>query len=69
VSGQVVRFPLPVQIKMDSELLAAEIGDEDFIQQVSAWKQDKDAPERDRNRERIDKINETAARRGFKRRI
>jgi DNA helicase HerA-like ATPase len=69
VSGQVVRFPLPVQIKMDSELLAAEIGDEDFIQQVSGWKPDKAAPERDRNRERIDKIKEAAARRGFKRRL
>ena len=41
VSGQVVRFPLPVMIKMDSELLASEIGDEDFIQQVSGWKPDK----------------------------
>lgn len=40
VSGQVVRFPLAVQVKMDEELLATEIGDEDFFDQVAAWKPD-----------------------------
>ena len=38
ISGQVVKFPLPVHIKMDKELLAAEIGDEDFFEQVAEWK-------------------------------
>ena len=38
VSGQVVKFPLPVHIKMDEELLATEIGDEDFFEQVEEWK-------------------------------
>jgi DNA helicase HerA-like ATPase len=41
VSGQVVRFPLPVSVRMDPELLATEIGDEDFFDQVSRWKPDK----------------------------
>jgi DNA helicase HerA-like ATPase len=63
VSGQIVRFPLPVMIKMDSELLAAEIGDEDFIERVSKWKPDKNAAQRERSRERIDKIKEATLRR------
>lgn len=37
VSGQVVKFPLPVHVKMDDELLAAEIGDEDFFEEVEGW--------------------------------
>lgn len=40
VSGQVVRFPLPVKIRMDDELLSSEIGDEDFFEQMEAWKPD-----------------------------
>lgn len=40
VSGQVVRFPLPVQIKWDQDLQLAEIGDEDFFDQVEAWRPD-----------------------------
>jgi uncharacterized protein len=63
VSGQIVRFPLPVMIKMDSELLAAEIGDEDFIERVSKWKPDQNASQRERSRERIDKIKEATIRR------
>ena len=69
VSGQVVRCPLPVMIKMDAELLASEIGDEDFIQQVSGWKPDKGSAQRERNREKIDKIKEATARRLFRRRL
>lgn len=40
VSGQVVRFPLAVQVKMDDDLLLSEIGDEDFFEQVARWKPD-----------------------------
>ncbi|MEC4775138.1 ATP-binding protein [Burkholderia cenocepacia] len=40
ISGQVVRFPLPVRVKMDDDLLASEIGDEDFFDQAEAWKPD-----------------------------
>jgi DNA helicase HerA-like ATPase len=40
LSGQVVRFPLPVQVQMDADLLSSEIGDEDFFDQVDAWRPD-----------------------------
>jgi hypothetical protein len=40
VSGQIVRFPLPVKVDMDEELKLAEIGDEDFFEQAAAWKPD-----------------------------
>lgn len=46
VSGQVVRFPLPVRVKMDEELLASEIGDEDFFEQAANWEPDAHAPAR-----------------------
>lgn len=46
VSGQVVRFPLPVRVKMDEDLLASEIGDEDFFDQVTAWRPDKNIGQR-----------------------
>lgn len=46
VSGQVVRFPLPVKVSMDAELLASEIGDEDFFQQAEAWTPDINATSR-----------------------
>ncbi|HEY4198097.1 MAG TPA: ATP-binding protein [Mucilaginibacter sp.] len=40
ISGQVVRFPLPVRVKMDSDLIASEIGDEDFFEQAESWRPD-----------------------------
>lgn len=40
ISGQVVRFPLPVWVSMDKELLASEIGDEDFFEQAASWQPD-----------------------------
>lgn len=46
ISGQVVRFPLPVRVGMDDELLASELGDEDFFEQVIAWKPDADTATR-----------------------
>jgi DNA helicase HerA-like ATPase len=38
VSGQVVRFPLPVMIRMDADLQASDLADEDFIRAASQWK-------------------------------
>ena len=38
VSGQIVRFPLPVKVDMDEELRASELGDEDFFQQAAGWR-------------------------------
>ncbi len=43
ISGQVVRFPLPVRIRLDNELLVSEIGDEDFFEQAESWKPDGNA--------------------------
>jgi DNA helicase HerA-like ATPase len=41
ISGQVVRFPLPVKVRMDHDLRMAEIGDEDFFEQAEAWEPDR----------------------------
>ena len=37
ISGQVVNFSLPVQIKFDEQLLNADIGNENFISTVEKW--------------------------------
>ena len=37
ISGQVVNFSLPVQIKFDDDLTNDDIGDEDFINDVKNW--------------------------------
>ena len=39
VSGQAVRFPLLIQVKFDEDLISNSIGDEDFIDEVGAWKE------------------------------
>jgi len=64
ISGQVVRFPLPVRVQMDEDLLNAEIGDENFFDQVAEWKPDKAAADRAANQEAIDKVDAIAKRRG-----
>ncbi|HVW86587.1 MAG TPA: hypothetical protein VHB50_18005, partial [Bryobacteraceae bacterium] len=46
VSGQVVRFPLPVSVKMDRELMIADLGDEDFFEQMEKWEPDADTGKR-----------------------
>lgn len=56
VSGQVVRFPLPVQVKMDNDLLASVIGDEDFFDQVEAWVPDPNTKGRNDMKERMEKV-------------
>jgi len=48
VSGQVVRFPLALKVDMDEELRLAEIGDEDFFDQLEDWEPDEDAPTRNK---------------------
>jgi uncharacterized protein len=37
ISGQAVRFPLLVKIKMDEDLIPSTIGDESFIEQAQNW--------------------------------
>lgn len=64
LSGQVVRFPLPVQIRMDEDLLNSDIGDEDFFEQVEVWQPDEHAAEREANQSAIDRVDAIAQRRG-----
>lgn len=64
ISGQVVRFPLPVYVRMDEDLLNAEIGDENFFDQVSDWHPDASAARRNSTQKAIDRVNEIASRRG-----
>jgi len=45
ISGQAVRFPLLVKIKMDEDLIPSTIGDENFIEQAKAWGQSQEAEE------------------------
>lgn len=57
VSGQVVRFPLPVSVHMDGDLLASEIGDEDFFDKVASWEPDPKAGARKEMEEAVAKVN------------
>jgi DNA helicase HerA-like ATPase len=57
VSGQVVRFPLPVHVNMDTDLLASEIGDEDFFEQAEAWSPDGDVTARQAMEDSIRRVN------------
>ena len=66
VSGQVVRFPLPVQIRWDHDLQFAEIGDEDFFAQVDAWHPDRQHSTRDLMAEEMDTVNRNLARKNRK---
>lgn len=63
VSGQVVRFPLPVKVRMDEDLLSAEIGDEDFFEQAERWKPDRKARVRKRTTEGMSKVKKARRRR------
>ncbi|GJE26244.1 ATP-binding protein [Methylobacterium organophilum] len=56
VSGQVVRFPLPVRIHMDKELLASEIGDEDFFDQAERWAPDANSERRAASEARMTRV-------------
>jgi hypothetical protein len=74
VSGQVVRFPLPVRVRMDEDLLASELGDEDFFKQVLVWKPDAAAETRRQMESSVQRANSnrgrktgTAGRKGRKR--
>lgn len=55
VSGQVVRFPLPIRIEMDRDLLLTELGDEDFFEQAAAWTPDANEPVRRRMKGSMEK--------------
>ncbi len=48
ISGQAVRFPLLVRIRMDEDLIYSDLGDENFLEQAARWKPDEHAPVRAR---------------------
>jgi len=66
VSGQVVRFPLPVRVKMDEELRSSEIGDENFLDQASKWKPDAKSAMRQKFKEGMAKVDANRGRGGAK---
>lgn len=66
VSGQVVRFPLPVRVKMDEELMSSEIGDEDFLDQASKWRPDAKSATRQKFKEGMEKVDANRRRGGVK---
>jgi len=57
VSGQVVRFPLPVSVRMDRELMVADLGDEDFFEQMEEWEPDEDAGVRDQMKKSMQRVD------------
>ena len=63
ISGQAVRFPLLVRIRMDEDLIYTDLGDENFLQQAKAWKPDKHAPVRARVADKLQKLNKIPERR------
>lgn len=63
ISGQAVRFPLLVRIKMDEDLIYTDLGDENFLQQAREWKPDKDAPVRERVAGAVRQLSSLPARR------
>jgi DNA helicase HerA-like ATPase len=69
ISGQSVRFPLLVKIRMDEDLIFTDLGDENFLQQVNAWKADKQAPVRERVASRLQAVTAIPARRPKGRRV
>lgn len=63
VSGQIVRFPLPVKVDLDEELRLAEIGDEDFFEQVEAWRPDPATSTREAMAKSVERVTQKRSRR------
>ncbi len=57
ISGQAVRFPLLVKIRMDEDLVYTDMGDENFLAQVRGWKPDKHAPARAKVASRLQSLS------------
>lgn len=57
ISGQAVRFPLLVKIRMDEDLVYTDLGDENFLAQAREWKPDKHAPVRERVAAKVQKLS------------
>lgn len=63
ISGQAVRFPLLVKIKMDEDLIYTDLGDENFFEQVRTWKPDKHAATRERVAAKLQPVTDAPDRR------
>ena len=63
ISGQAVRFPLLVSIKMDTDLIFDGLGDENFFEQVKTWKPDKHAKVRESVAGKLDQLSKLPERR------
>jgi DNA helicase HerA-like ATPase len=63
ISGQAVRFPLLVRIKMDEDLIFDGLGDENFLQQAKGWKPDKGASVRERVAGKLQRLSQLPERR------
>ena len=66
VSGQVVRFPLPVKVHMDDDLLASMIGDEDFFEQSERWQPDSNIGTREKMSSRMATVRKARKRKRAK---
>jgi hypothetical protein len=70
ISGQAVRFPLLVSIKMDQDLISSELGgDENFLEQAKAWKPDKHAKVREEVSRKFQQLNKLPDRRSGERKF
>ena len=63
IGGQVVNFPLAVQVKFDDNLLNDEIGDEDFITAVENWDDKESVKLRKKFAKDFSKISKSAQKR------
>lgn len=63
VSGQAVRFPLLVRIRMDEDLVYTDLGDENFLEQARTWRPDEHAATRAKVDERIRRLDAIPLRR------
>jgi DNA helicase HerA-like ATPase len=63
ISGQAVRFPLLVKIRMDEDLVYTGLGDENFLAQARDWKPDKHAPVRERVAGKLQQLSKLPDRR------
>jgi hypothetical protein len=67
INSQVVRLPLPVHVRMDTDLLDSEIGDEDFFEQAEAWYPDGDTNARQAMEDSMRRVNANRKKRGRRR--
>lgn len=63
ISGQAVRFPLLVRIRMDEDLIYSELGDENFLEQAANWTPDQNASVRARVAKRLAQVTALPRRR------